>query len=899
MYSDIGDRDHWPPLDGTYQADPGGRKRASRACDQCRKTKSKCELLVEGGPCRNCAESNLVCTFLGPTYKRGPPKGYLHAIEQRWYQAETILGAILASPDPRAREIISALQKDDLAREVLNRVDIGPFGPTGRASQPAGATMEDLFHSFIATNERQTQRQSRVSREIVSTSKDSRLSPSQAAAWQDRLTTLLGAPPTNPPSSDISQHSSPPDNWRDGHSSEREGNRRPRLGSSPDFSGMYTIDGSSDATGEHSDDVEESSHAIGQLSLDENDEVRFHGEASGLHLLGQSERTDDRKEDGIWKLPMARVWPHAPHGILRYPEEDSVHVAWPPIPEQDRLVEMYFTYFHPSFPVLDQKLFMEAYEMSKEEPSPSSAAGSQKLSKLLLCSIFSIAERYCIDDGHTISKGEMHEEGCQYLDWAREILNRVYHHSRLSTCQALLLLGIREFGIGSVEHGWLYIGMASHMAQDLGLHRALDNWQYQGKELFSAEDTQIRRQVWWCCNIADKYVSVYMGRPVCIKEADFDTPLPDVRPDDENEHTIWQPYPLQPQRESSYIPVQTHLRSCFRAMSSLALIIGNIVDKIYPIRSKTMQVRVTESARLEQSLSQWYLNLPNCLQYNSSNATSPTPPPHVLVLHMMYWSTVLLLHRAFFPRNAKDDDAKLRQTPDAVIERARQECKGAANHVSSIAVAYGAAFGLRYTTPFLTSYILGAGIMHIVTLSTNASDVQASLGLRQCLESLKEMGDAWPSAARAWELLNGVKVQFEGSLTPLVNAPVRQKRRAEDEPTNQEYVSVVKQEPLEYNSPNNNYQGFDSRTMAQMLGLEVSEPHLQDPGFQGNTSWPFTIHSPSSQPWAALSHLDFADWNLNRPTDGVMAQQSEGNDWLPDVGSEQFPYDPYRQYPPS
>ncbi|KZT29821.1 hypothetical protein NEOLEDRAFT_1160329 [Neolentinus lepideus HHB14362 ss-1] len=885
MYNDIPDDIQWGAPDSMLQGDPAGRKRASRACDQCRKTKSKCELLAEGGPCRNCAESNLVCTFLGPTYKRGPPKGYLHAIEQRWYQAETILGAILASPDPHAKAIISSLQRDVIAREVLNRVNLGPFGPTGRASQPPGATMEDLFHSFIATNERQTQRQSRVSREIVSTSKDSRLTPTQAAAWQDRLTTLLGAPPRNQQSSNASTFSTPQEQVSDSFS-EPDSTRRRLHRSPPDLSNLYSMDPSSDDAAE-SQHTDESCHAIGQLSLDENQEVRYHGEASGLHLLGQQDRTDDRTEDGIWKLPMARVWPHAPNAVLRYEEED-IQVTLPPIEQRDRLVDLYFIYFHPSFPVINKKRFMETYEA---RPSASTLTGTQGLSKLLLCSMFSISERYCIDETWRVNKGEMYEHGCEFLDYARMILNRVYHHSRLSTCQALLLLGIREFGIGSVEHGWLYIGMATHMAQDLGLHRQLDRWRYQGKELFTEEDTQIRRQVWWCCNIADKYVSVYMGRPVCVKEADFDTTLPDIRQTDDEEIALWTPYPHPagpiPIDPGTYSPVPSRVLSCFRAMSSLATMIGNIIDQIYPIRSKHNQTRIVESQRLDEALRRWYFGLDECLRYAPSSNLS-TPPPHVLVLHVMYWSTVLLLHRAFFPVKSDNNDTQP-QTPEHIVARARTECQGAANHISAIAVAYDTAFGLMHSPPFLTSYVLGAGI--------NSVDVQASLGLRQCLNSLKEMGVAWPSAARAWELLNGVKVQFEGTLTPLVNAPPRQKRPAEEEPENhsQGYPDIVKQEPEVDSNANNNYQAFDSRMMAQMLGLDVPEP-------MGNHAWPFTIHSPSSQPWAALNHLDFGDWNYNtgRQSDGTMqGSESQSTDWMGNMAHDPYQFDPYRQYPPS
>ena len=37
--------------------------------------------------------------------------------------------------------------------------------------------------------------------------------------------------------------------------------------------------------------------AVGQLSLNEDEQVRYHGKVSGLHLLGANQRQDGR---GIW-----------------------------------------------------------------------------------------------------------------------------------------------------------------------------------------------------------------------------------------------------------------------------------------------------------------------------------------------------------------------------------------------------------------------------------------------------------------------------------------------------------------------------------------------------------------------------------------------------------------------
>ncbi|KAG6878126.1 hypothetical protein C0993_011840 [Termitomyces sp. T159_Od127] len=263
------------------------RKRSSRACDQCRKTKSKCERMSgDSSVCKSCA---LVGT--GPSYKRGPPKGYIHAIEQRWHQVESLLGAIIQCPDPRVQSLVSDLKQDSLAEEIIRRVDNGPYGPSGR--QLHGATKEAFFASILKDSESsmpsrdsaRARRQSRISREIVSSNTDNGLSVIPTKEWQDNLSQHLASSSTS--------SSSP------GLDNPRTSQRR-RVDSIsphpyPDWKGMYTMDA---AEGE--EDLEATTEAIGELSLDENREVRFHGRTSGLHLIGKNNRTDDRVEGGIW-----------------------------------------------------------------------------------------------------------------------------------------------------------------------------------------------------------------------------------------------------------------------------------------------------------------------------------------------------------------------------------------------------------------------------------------------------------------------------------------------------------------------------------------------------------------------------------------------------------------------
>ncbi|KAI0768274.1 hypothetical protein BD413DRAFT_133823 [Trametes elegans] len=85
------------------------RRRSSKACDQCRKSKCKCERSNPQDPCRNCVMLGTQCTFLGPSRKRGPPKGYIDAIEARLHQTEALIGILLSSKDSRAKSVLEDL----------------------------------------------------------------------------------------------------------------------------------------------------------------------------------------------------------------------------------------------------------------------------------------------------------------------------------------------------------------------------------------------------------------------------------------------------------------------------------------------------------------------------------------------------------------------------------------------------------------------------------------------------------------------------------------------------------------------------------------------------------------------------------------------------------------------
>ncbi|GAN02802.1 nucleus protein [Mucor ambiguus] len=83
------------------------RQRVSKACEQCRRKKVKCD--GAQAVCSNCVSLGLPCTYKESTKKRGPPKGYIEAIEGRLHRLEALLGSIIQEDDPRSQAILAEL----------------------------------------------------------------------------------------------------------------------------------------------------------------------------------------------------------------------------------------------------------------------------------------------------------------------------------------------------------------------------------------------------------------------------------------------------------------------------------------------------------------------------------------------------------------------------------------------------------------------------------------------------------------------------------------------------------------------------------------------------------------------------------------------------------------------
>lgn len=58
------------------------------------------------------------------------------------------------------------------------------------------------------------------------------------------------------------------------------------------------------------------------------------------------------------------------------------------------------------------------------------------------------------------------------------------------------------------------------MAQDLGIQDDPSHCNPADHEALSLEDSEIRRRIYWGCYISDKIISMMLGRPALLSDAD-------------------------------------------------------------------------------------------------------------------------------------------------------------------------------------------------------------------------------------------------------------------------------------------------------------------------------------------------------------------------------------------
>ncbi|KAI7820940.1 fungal-specific transcription factor domain-containing protein, partial [Gamsiella multidivaricata] len=401
----------------------------------------------------------------------------------------------------------------------------------------------------------------------------------------------------------------------------------------------------------------------------------------------------------------------------------------PPRDLAEHLIDCYFTYVHPNMPVLHKPTFMRQYR----NPDP-----SKRPAVVLLNAMYAIASRFSSHPEITGAGSDPEGFGDEYFDRAKRLIDYEYELPRQSSIQALLLMVTYRFmSAKSGGRVWVLLGMATRMAQDLGMHRNSARWHLPPLE------TEIRKRLWWAIYIMDRWVSAGMGRPLAIDDNDCDVDYPSVveqdwaDPDGSGDSPVEDSEKL---KEESCFALRYFVETI-----KLATILGQILQRVYSAQTRNHgpgQVSSTV-AELDTTLTKWLLALPPDLKYDHK-ADPLSVNRWVSTIHISYYSVLILLHRPYMVPSSLTKTKLSESMPSLNI------CVSAANSVTHLSELLMGEDCFKYVWCFTTYDIFLSSLIHL----TNSASLdlrlqtQARKNLVKMIAYMKNLGWRWFNAAK-------------------------------------------------------------------------------------------------------------------------------------------------------
>ncbi|KAF4124302.1 Fungal trans [Geosmithia morbida] len=343
-------------------------------------------------------------------------------------------------------------------------------------------------------------------------------------------------------------------------------------------------------------------------------------------------------------------------------------------------------------------------------------------SPLLLLAIFSVTSRLSDRPEVRLDVDDPDTAGEAYANEAKVMLNCEFESPTTMTVQAAALLAVREMALDMESSGWVYSGIATRMAFNLGLH--LDCSDAVTRGVISCDEAEARSITWWGCYMIDRMFSVGWGRPATIPYRSITVEKPSLY--GETEHREWRPIP----RAVSDVVIRTSYGvTNFHYVLELFGIMSKILEQdpadictariSAPVRSAlfTTSLRVVTEAETRS----------NSLQYHTA---------------------VVLLHRPFFQMFRQDFPLKGQDTGPHDIHI--QACRTSAEWISNIIRIYKVNYTLRRIPIFAVHCTVTAATVHLAdTMSADAElRKKAIQRLQVCVLGLREMSTAWNSGTR-------------------------------------------------------------------------------------------------------------------------------------------------------
>ena len=232
------------------------------------------------------------------------------------------------------------------------------------------------------------------------------------------------------------------------------------------------------------------------------------GNSSSSAFTGQIKAAIDARSGAAPHPQTPAVTPMVDVPLFPLPQNDAAAAAadgvadgldydLPPRKRADGLVQAYWSFFHPMFPIMHRPQFMRSYEALFAGTTTDTDANERIFSSTLNV-IFAMS----IQLQESLESSERERLSGKYFQRAHNLLpSPLWETGSIDLVQCLLLMSQYLQCTNQSFQTWMVIGSAIRIAQGLELHQARD---------VSSRDESLvlARRVWQSCITMDRYVDL-------------------------------------------------------------------------------------------------------------------------------------------------------------------------------------------------------------------------------------------------------------------------------------------------------------------------------------------------------------------------------------------------------
>jgi hypothetical protein len=256
-----------------------------------------------------------------------------------------------------------------------------------------------------------------------------------------------------------------------------------------------------------------------------------------------------------------------------------------------RLLDLYFTYTHVWFPVLDKFDIFRTFRSVKDTPNQRLENAPDSLNLALLYAVLAIAalQRRGLPDCPTSSISPD-----SFYVAAQSYLFQPGIHQSLAYIQTLLLLSLFDLAQDQLHRAWIMIGHAGRIAIDMNL----------ASPEATARSSGFRRRTWLGCVVLETFISLIMQRlPQLAARTDLFV--------DEDGWEEWEEWKEIDDVAANRVPEGTggpaYILSTFNHLVKLSNVVNDFAQQ--RLRDRLPQTETFTSAALHR-LNQWRAELP-------------------------------------------------------------------------------------------------------------------------------------------------------------------------------------------------------------------------------------------------------------------------------------------------